>query len=89
MTVAGNAEAPEVLAAAGAAEAKLILICVPVDEVAVRIAQQSRKLNPSATIVVRCRYVHTVPALRQAGANHIVNEEANAANQLVALISGV
>jgi hypothetical protein len=36
---------------------------------------------------VRCRYVHTMNQLRQVGATHVISEEANAAEEIVRLIS--
>ncbi|MBX3422569.1 MAG: cation:proton antiporter [Pirellulaceae bacterium] len=86
-TVAGNAESDDVLRAAGVVQAQMILICVPQDEVAVRVSEHCRRLNSSARIVVRCRYLHTLSSLRRAGADFVVSEEANAARQLVELIS--
>lgn len=86
-TVAGDAESESCLLSADIATAKLVIICIPQDEIAVRVTGLSRRLNASAIIVVRCRYVHTTIQLNQAGATHVVSEEANAASQLVQLIS--
>lgn len=86
-TIAGDAQSESCLESADIASAKLVIICIPHDEIAVRVTELARQLNSSATIIVRCRYVHTTSLLRQAGATHVISEEANAANQLVQLIS--
>jgi CPA2 family monovalent cation:H+ antiporter-2 len=86
-TIAGNAQQPEVLESAGVGQSTLVIVCVPHDEIAQRVTELCRKLNAKAKIVVRCRYLNTAALLRQAGATHVVSEEANAAMQLVDLIA--
>ncbi len=86
-TIAGDAESESCLTSANLPTAKLVIICIPQDEIAVRVTQLSRRMNPAGTIIVRCRYLHTTALLRQSGATHVISEEANAANQLVQLIT--
>ncbi len=85
-TVAGDATSSAVLSAASADTAGLLIICVPVDEVAVRVTLATRQLNPDANIVVRCRYAKSKPALKKSGADFVVAEEAEAANELIRVI---
>jgi CPA2 family monovalent cation:H+ antiporter-2 len=85
--IAGDAESPDCLNAAGIALASLVIICIPLDEISVRVTAQCRAQNTSAAIIVRCRYVHTTNQLRQVGATHVISEEANAAEEIVRLIS--
>ncbi len=85
-TVAGDASTPPVLKAASADAAGLLIICVPVDEVAIRVTAAARQLNVDANIVVRCRYAKNKPLLLKSGADFVVAEEAQAANELVKMI---
>lgn len=85
--IAGDAESADCLNAAGIGQAKLVIICIPQDEIALRVTGQCRTLNAQTVIIVRCRYVHTMNQLRSAGATHVISEEANAAKELVKLIS--
>lgn len=82
-TIAGNAESPQVLRAAGVERAAVAVVCVPVDEVAIRTTAAIRNMNPRLRIVVRCRYARQVAALIKAGADDVFSEEAHAAIQLV------
>ena len=87
-TVAGDAESPEVLRAAGVPRAEIAIVCVPVDEVAIRATTAIRKANKEAQIVVRCRYAHNANLLKKAGADHVFSEEAYAAIELVRIVAG-
>jgi monovalent cation:H+ antiporter-2, CPA2 family len=87
-TVAGDAESPEVLRAAGVHRAEIAIVCVPVDEVAIRATAAIRKANADVQIVVRCRYAHNANLLKKAGADHIFSEEAYAAIELVRIVAG-
>lgn len=85
-TVAGDAESPEVLRAAGAHRAEIAIVCVPVDEVAIRATAALRKANTNVQIVVRCRYAHNAMLIKKAGADHVFSEEAHAAIELVRIV---
>lgn len=87
-TVAGNAESPDVLNAAGVNRAEIAIVCVPVDEVAIRTTAAIRKANAGVQIVVRCRYAHNANVIKKAGADHVFSEEAHAAIELVRIVAG-
>ena len=87
-TVAGDAESPEVLKAANADRAEIAIVCVPVDEVAIRATAAIRKTNADVQIVVRCRYARNAGLIKKAGANHVFSEEAHAAIELVRIVDG-
>lgn len=87
-TVAGNAESFEVLRAAGVHHAEIVIVCVPVDEVAIRSTVAIRRANAAARIIVRCRYAHHAAVLKKAGADHVFSEEAQTAIELVRMVDG-
>jgi len=87
-TVAGNIESPEVLDAAGVKRAEIVIVCVPVDEVAIRATAAIRKANPAIKIVVRCRYFHNTGVITKAGADHVFSEEAHTVIELVKIVNG-
>jgi monovalent cation:H+ antiporter-2, CPA2 family len=84
--VAGDATTLPVLKACNADTAGMLVICVPVDEVAIRVTAAASQLNPSAHIVVRCRYAKSRGLLVKAGADYVVAEEAQAATELLRII---
>jgi CPA2 family monovalent cation:H+ antiporter-2 len=81
-TIAGDATDDAILNAAHATEAGCIAVCVPDDEVAIRIVQTLRVINPRGHMVVRCRYAANERLLLQAGAHRVVSEEAQASDAL-------
>ena len=81
-TIAGDATDTTILDAAHVKEAGCIVVCVPDDDVAIRLVHALRELNPMGSIVVRCRYTANERMLRQAGANRVVSEEAQASDAL-------
>jgi monovalent cation:H+ antiporter-2, CPA2 family len=85
-TVAGDATAESVLRSAGVMDATVITICVPIDEVAREITDRARRLNPSAQIIVRCRYAQQIAQIKAAGANLVLSEEARSTRDLVEAI---
>jgi len=85
-TVTGDARQADVLRRAHADHARLAIISVPDDNVARQIVQAFRALNPTCTLIVRCRYqVHT-PGLTKAGASTVISEEAEAMATLLRLL---
>jgi CPA2 family monovalent cation:H+ antiporter-2 len=82
LTVSGDALENATLVRAGAADARVVVVSVPEDAVARDITARLRALNPSALVLVRCRYQRHAPDLRAAGATIVVSEEAEAANAL-------
>jgi CPA2 family monovalent cation:H+ antiporter-2 len=85
--IAGDAQSADCLMAAGIEQSNLVIICIPQDEISLRVTALCRSLNKAAVIIVRCRYLHTTNQLRQIGATHVISEEAYAAEELVKLIS--
>ena len=85
-TVAGDGRQEEVLKAAGIENARIVVVCVPIDEVAIAITRQTRELNPNAEVVVRCRYARSIALLRAAGANKVISEEARTTRELVTIV---
>ena len=84
--VAGDATTAPVLKACTADTAGMLVICVPVDEVAIRVTAAASQLNPLANIVVRCRYAKNRDLLIKSGADYVVAEEAQAATELLRII---
>ena len=85
-TVTGDARQTDVLRRAHADHARLAIISVPDDNVARQIVQAFRALNPTCTLIVRCRYqVHT-PGLTKAGTSTVISEEAEAMATLLRLL---
>jgi CPA2 family monovalent cation:H+ antiporter-2 len=87
-TVTGDAEASEVLTSAGIQRAQIAIVCVPVDEVALRTTRAIRKMNRDIRIVVRCRYARNADEMRKGGADFVFSEEAYAAIELVRMVDG-
>lgn len=85
-TVSGDAQQESILASAGAGQAGVIVICIPIDEDAVRVAATCRRLNPDASIVVRCRYANQIEAIKKAGADMVISEEVRSTQELVRLV---
>jgi CPA2 family monovalent cation:H+ antiporter-2 len=73
--VFGDAGRPEILAGAGVATARIVVVTIP-DPVAIRtVISQSRQLAANVPIVARGRYHRYVPDLAAAGADDVVDEE--------------
>lgn len=86
VTVAGDGEQDDVLLSAGVARAQIVVICIPIDEVAHNITARVRALNTMARIVVRCRYARQVDRIRKAGADVVTSEEARSTRELVEVV---
>jgi CPA2 family monovalent cation:H+ antiporter-2 len=70
----GDPSRPEMLAAAGLAEAQVLVVAVNDREAALRIVRHARHARPDLHIVARARDRVNVYELFQAGANDIVRE---------------
>ncbi|MDP2086528.1 MAG: cation:proton antiporter [Gemmobacter sp.] len=70
----GDPSRPELLAAAGLAEAQVLVVAVDDREAALRIVRHARSARPDLHIVARARDRVNVYELYQAGANDIVRE---------------
>ncbi len=88
-TAAGDATQPEILRAAHAHDARLVVLCVPDDQIAQQILTQVRRLNPEAQVVVRCRYQSSVAVFRKAQVQFVVSEEQQAYESMVGFLSGL
>lgn len=88
-TVAGDARDEKVLQSASVPQAQIVVVCVAIDEVAVAITARVRTMAPDAQIVVRCRYAVSVTALKEAGANTVISEEARSTRDLVAIVEQI
>ncbi len=85
--LAGDATEDSLLDAARTEQCELIVVCVPDDEVALRVVEAIRRRNSTAKVFVRCRYASTVSELKRAAADVAVSEEATASLELLARIS--
>jgi CPA2 family monovalent cation:H+ antiporter-2 len=81
----GNAADPEVLAAAGLAQAKRLFVAIPGSFEAGQVCEQARKQNPNLPIVARAHSVAEVEHLRQCGASRTIMGEAEIARAMLAL----
>ncbi len=88
-TIAGDATDDGVLDAAHVNRAGFMAVCVPDDDVAIRLVRALRKQNPTGAIVVRCRYTANERLLRQTGANRVVSEEAQASDALGRILGDI
>lgn len=82
-TVAGDARDPQVLQRADAAHCDLAVVSVPDDDVANHVVRTLRGLNPTAAIVVRCRYQANTDLSKKAGASAVISEEAETSGALL------
>lgn len=82
-TVAGDARDLDVLRRAQVEHARLVVVCVPADEIAVQVCRSVREVHPGIVIVVRCRFQASILGLRQAGADRIISEEEEASGPLL------
>jgi CPA2 family monovalent cation:H+ antiporter-2 len=85
-TVAGDATDPDVLRRAAVAQCSLVVVTVPKDQTAKQTVAAVRRLNRTCQILVRCRYRVNVAALKQAGADAVISEEAEASAGLLRLL---
>ena len=82
-TIVGDATEKKILQAAHLSQARLVVVCVPEDQVGLEIVARIRELNTTATVIVRCRYQTNVPRFLEAKASHVVSEEHQAYEELV------
>ena len=82
--VAGSASSQDVLAEAGIAAARSVIVAVDRDDSAILITLTARELNPTATIVAAVREEENVHLLHQSGASGVITSSA-AAGRLLGL----
>jgi monovalent cation:H+ antiporter-2, CPA2 family len=88
-TVAGDATDPAILTLAGADRSPVVAVCVPNDEIAIRVVLTVRQINPAGFIAVRCRYQSNAAKLQKAGAAAVVSEEVEACGALLRVLSRI
>jgi CPA2 family monovalent cation:H+ antiporter-2 len=71
----GDGTRPEVLERVGIARARVVVFAIAAPASETRGVAVARKLNPNVKIVVRTRYVASIPELERAGADEVVPEE--------------
>ncbi len=71
----GDGTRTDVLERVGIARARVVVFAISAPAAERRGVAVARKLNPNARIVVRTRYVTSIPELEQAGADQVVPEE--------------
>jgi CPA2 family monovalent cation:H+ antiporter-2 len=84
--VAGDATDPAVLRRAAVAQCSLAVVTVPDDQAARQIVAAIRRLSRACRILVRCRYRANTAAIKKAGADAVVSEEAEATAGLLRLL---
>ena len=87
-TVFGDASREPILRALGAHRAKLLVVAINDGPATQRIVAVARHLNPTLQIVVRTRFVASIEALSQAGADIVVPEELETTVRLFAHVLG-
>lgn len=86
-TIAGDASERSILSLADIEHAKTVVVAVPDDIVARTIVTQVRVDNPTALLVVRCRYRDNIKLLEKAGADRVVSEEDQASLAMMQTLS--
>lgn len=81
----GNAADPEVLAAAGLAQAKRLFVAIPGSFEAGQVCEQARRQNPGLPIIARAHSVAEVEHLKECGASRTIMGEAEIARAMLAL----
>lgn len=82
-TVAGDGSDVSILLHAQVDKAEVNVVCVPSDEMAIRVVRAIRQLNETAELIVRCRYQANIAKLQQLGATRIVSEESEASAAMI------
>ncbi len=71
----GDGTRPDVLERVGISRARVVVFAISAPAAEHRGVAVARKLNPHVRIVVRTRYVASIPELERAGADQVVPEE--------------
>lgn len=82
----GDGTNAEVLGHVGIARARVVVLAIASPDAERRGVAVARGLNPAVHIVVRTRYVASIPALRAAGANEVVPEEFETSLEIFATV---
>jgi CPA2 family monovalent cation:H+ antiporter-2 len=79
VAVYGDASHRETLQSAGVEKAGNLILSASGMQASTEIMRLARELNPEIRILARAVYVHELPALRQAGAEHVFASEGEVA----------
>lgn len=82
-TVVGDGSDRSALKRADVPNCSLVAITMPADRSAIQTVSAVRRLNTSATILVRSRFQATAPELRAAGATEVFIDEAEVAGRFM------
>jgi len=83
-TVVGDGSDSSVLRRADVPNCGLVAITMPVDRSAIQTVSAVRRLNRTATILVRCRFQASASKLRAAGATDVFSDETEVAGRFMA-----
>ena len=78
----GDATNEEVLMSAAVDKASAVVITIPDDDAAIRASAAVRRLNPTVYLAVRTNVLSRAMRAREAGADHVVVEEIEAADAM-------
>lgn len=78
----GDATNEEVLMSAAVDKASAVVITIPDDDAAIRASAAVRRLNPKVYLAVRTNVLSRAMRAREAGADHVVVEEIEAADAM-------
>ncbi len=84
--IAGDVADPEVLRRAGITTARLFVVAVPNETVAIEATRLARELNPHVRIITRCHYTSAGMSAIRSGAEAVVVSEQVVAEELRSLI---
>ena len=79
----GSASSEHVMAAAGVADARLLIVATGEQAAGILTAEHARRMNQSIDIVVRSHWIEEVDRLRAVGVNEIVVPENEAGLEIV------
>ncbi len=86
-TIAGNAAAPEIIAAANLGAARCLLVAIPDAFEGGQVVEQARALNPGLSIVARAHSEAEVLHLKKHGASVVILSEHEIARAMVELVA--
>lgn len=85
-TIVGDGSDRSVLRRADVPGCSLVAITMPADRSAIQAVSAVRRLNPTVTMLVRCRFQASASKLRGAGATYVFSDEAEVAGRFMAYL---
>jgi CPA2 family monovalent cation:H+ antiporter-2 len=82
-TVAGHGSDRSVLRRADVPNCGIVAITMPADRAAIQTVSAVRRLNTTATILVRCRFQASASKLRSVGATNVFSDESEVAGRFM------